>query len=106
MADLITGLYARLVTEALSRLFTTANREAITVESADPADAHVLVADHVREILQRTLRSIPEEERLQRQAELCNELITWLRDAHHSDPVSGDDALVVPLQVLREVRSL
>lgn len=106
MADLIVGLYARLVTEELSRLFKTANSAALAVEPADVAEAHVLVAEHAREILLRTPRSIPEEERARRQAELCDGLIAWLRDGHDADLASGDDALVVPLTVLREVRAL
>ncbi len=49
---------------------------------------------------------MPEEERLIRQAEICNALLGWLRAEQRSASVEPDDALVVPLTVLREVRAL
>jgi hypothetical protein len=49
---------------------------------------------------------LPEDERLRRQAEICNALLKWLRDEQRSALVDPDDALVVPLTVLREVRAL
>ena len=52
------------------------------------------------------LHAAPEDERLTRQAEFCNALLEWLRDEQRSALVEPDDALVVPLTVLREVRAL
>jgi hypothetical protein len=48
--DPVPGLYEQLVTEGLTRLLA--------------------VAEHLQRIIERALRTIPEEERLTRQAEL------------------------------------
>lgn len=59
----------------------------------------------MRRILEGALRAVPEDERLTRQAEICNALLAWLRD-QQSESVDPQECLVVPLTLLREVRDL
>ena len=81
-------------------------RHRVDITSPDAADAHLAVADHLRRIIERTLRAIPEDERLSRQAKLCNAILAWMRDTQAKEEVDGGEALVVPLEVLREIRAL
>jgi HKD family nuclease len=103
----VSGLYEHLVTVELKRLLEAMEPIRVDVGSPDAADAHVAVAEHLRRIIERALRAVPEAERLTRQAELCNALLVWLREegqAAESAPLGED--LVVPLEILREVRAL
>lgn len=97
------GLYEQLLTEELARLLAALEPERVAVGRPDAADAHVAVAEHLRRILERALHAIPDEERPRRQAELCNALIAWLRDEHACGSAAAGEALVVPLEVLREI---
>jgi hypothetical protein len=47
-----------------------------------------------------------EDDRLTRQAQLCNAVLEWLRKGQAVESVSPGEALVVPLDVLRDVRAL
>jgi hypothetical protein len=103
----VSGLYEQLVTVELKRLLEALEPIRVDVGAADAADAHVAVAEHLRGIIERALRAVPEAERLTRQAELCNAVLVWLREegqAAESAPLG--EALVVPLEILREVRAL
>ena len=106
MSELIPGLYERLLTVELQRLISSLEAGRADVGSPEAADAHIAVADHVRRLIERALHALPEDERLTRQAEICNALLEWLRDEQRTASVEPDDALVVPLTVLREVRTL
>ena len=106
MSELIPGLYEQLLTVELQRLISALEAGRADIGSPEAADAHIAVADHLRRLLERALHALPEDERLTRQAEICNALLEWLRDEQRSAPVGPDDALVVPLTVLREVRAL
>ena len=106
MSELISGLYQQLLTVELQRLISSLEAGRADVGSPQAADAHIAVADHLRRLLERALHAVPEDERLTRQAEICNALLECLRDEQHSAPVEPDDALVVPLTFLREVRAL
>ncbi len=103
----VSGLYEQLVTVELKRLLGTLEPVHVDIGSPDAADAHVAVADHLRRIIERALRAVPEAERPTRQAELCNSLLVWLREEGESveSAPPGQD-LVVPLKVLREVRAV
>lgn len=70
-------------------------------EALDPADSNELLAKHVASIVRAILLTIPEEERLQRQAEVCNELLATLARATSSE-LHGD-RLVAPAQRLTAV---
>ena len=78
----------------------------IAQSGLDAADAHVAVADHLRRLLERVLRAIPEDERLARQVDISNALIAWIGSAIGVDPGNPDDKLVVPLAMLREVKPI
>ena len=102
----IVGLYEQLLTVELERLLSGLEPGQATLAAAEPADAHVAVADHLRRIVERALQSVPEDDRLTRQAELCNALLAWLREEHSAQSVDIEEALVAPLTVLREIRAL
>ena len=104
--DLVPGLYERLVTEELKRLLDDLDPARVDFGNLDAADAHVAIAEHVRRIIERALRAIPEEERLARQAGLCNALLTWLQQGPAPESVSPGEALAIPLAVLREIKAL
>jgi superfamily II DNA or RNA helicase/HKD family nuclease len=106
VTKLIPGLYAQLLTVGLQRLISSLEAGRADVGSPEAADAHIAVAEHLRRLLERTLHAVPEDERLTRQGQICNALLDWLRDEHRLAPVEPDDSLVVPLTVLREVRTL
>ena len=88
MSEPIPGLYEQLLTVELQRLLSALEAGRADVGSPDAADAHVAVADHLRRILERALHAVPEDERLTRQAELCNAVLEWLRDGQASESVS------------------
>jgi hypothetical protein len=103
----VSGLYEHLVTVELKRLLEALEPIRVDVGSPDAADAHVAVAEHLRRIIERALRAVPEAERLTRQVELCNALLAWLREEGQSaESAPLGENLVVPLEVLREVRAL
>lgn len=106
MSELIPGLYEQLLTVELQRLISALEAGRADVGSPETADAHIAVADHLRRLLERALHAVPEDERLTRQAEICNALLEWLRNEQRSASVEPGDALIVPLTVLREVRAL
>jgi superfamily II DNA or RNA helicase/HKD family nuclease len=103
--DSVPGLYERLVTQELKRLLESLNPAQVALDGPDAADAHVAISDHLRRIIERVLRAIPEEERLTRQAQLCNALISWLHHEAAHGSVSPTDALAVPVEILREIKS-
>jgi len=102
----VPGLYEQLVTEGLMRLLAGLRPAQIAQSGLDAADAHVAVADHLRRLLERVLRAIPEDERLARQVDISNALIAWIGSAIGVDPGNPDDKLVVPLAMLREVKPI
>jgi superfamily II DNA or RNA helicase len=104
VTDLPAGLYERLVTEELRLLLNRREPGHAEIASADAADAHFAVARHLRGLLERALSAIPEDERVTRQAELCNGLVTWLREELGWGSIEPNEALAIPLAVLREVR--
>jgi len=103
----VAGLYEQLVTVELRRLLGALEPVRVDVGSPDAADAHVAVAEHLRRIIERALRALPEAERPTGQAKLCNALLVWLREHGQSaGSAPFEEDLVVPLEVLREVRAL
>jgi hypothetical protein len=57
----------------------------------------------LRRLLERALHAVPEDERLRRQAEICNALLEWLRGEQRSALVASDDALRPALENYRQV---
>ena len=102
----VTGLYEQLLTVELERLLSGLAPGQASLAAAEPADSHLAVATHLQRILERALRAVPEDERLARQADLCNALLAWLRNEHSSDTTDEGESLVAPLTVLHEIRDL
>lgn len=80
--DLPFGLYERLITASLrARLLQFDPATACSVrESVDPAEAHDTLARHVEGLLATTLKNLPQEGRVAKQAELANEIIKLVVD--------------------------
>ena len=75
MPEPIAGLYEQLLTVELRRLLTALGPGRAEVGSPDPGDAHTAAAEYMRRLPERTLDAVPEDERLTRQAEICNALL-------------------------------
>ena len=103
--DSVPGLYEQLVTQEIKRSLESLNPVQVALASPDAADTHVAISDHLRRIIERVLRAIPEEERLTLQAQLCNDLISWLQQEAAQGSVSPADALAVPVEILREIKA-
>src|ERR1041385_6165472 len=93
MSDLPDGLYDLLITREVQRRLGNlgSNRESDKPE-LERVDAHVMLARHVADVVREALLSVPESERPQRQADICNEIIRSIA----STLGSGDDDLIEP----------
>lgn len=100
MSDLPFGLYEQLITARLkSRLIELdPSRTTVRRQPVDAAEAHTVLARHVRHVVANALRALPAEGRLSLQTELVNELMSLLG--------SSDDAVVVPPEVLQSIQRL
>lgn len=102
---LVPGLYERLVTRGVQGAIAGANdasevdREALTAESAPQ-----VLGRYLFDAIVRALRNLPEEERLQRQVDLNNRLVTVLREAAPNSGLDEDDAVLEPGELLLAVR--
>ena len=101
---LVPGLYETLVTRELQEAIAELGDGVVDLQPADPGDAHRAVAEHVRRLVERALRSLPEATRLAAQAQLCNELLASIRGVPQGAAPEPAEALVAPLSILREVR--
>jgi superfamily II DNA or RNA helicase/HKD family nuclease len=101
---LVPGLYETLVTRELQEAIAELGDGVVDLQPADPGDAHRAVAEHVRRLVERALRSLPEATRLAAQAELCNELMASIRGVPEGAAPESAEELVSPLSILREVR--
>lgn len=101
---LVPGLYETLVTRELQEAIAKLGDGVADLQPADAGDAHRAVAEHVRRLVERALRSLPEATRLAAQAQLCNELLTAIRGVPKGAGPEPSEALVTPLSILREVR--
>jgi superfamily II DNA or RNA helicase/HKD family nuclease len=99
-------LYEQLITRGFNELLSAVNSSAVVRDRPDPGDTHIAVANHIRQVVERALRAIPEDQRLARQAELCNAVLEWFGQTVGADSATAADELIVPLEVLREVRKL
>jgi superfamily II DNA or RNA helicase/HKD family nuclease len=97
------GLYERLITRGLRAkllLFDPA-RGRTDQRLIDPAEASTTLARHVERVLERALRGLSGDERLIRQTELTNALLTLLEEPNRSDL---DEHVVIPPEELRAIR--
>ena len=106
MPKLAPGLYDLPITVELQRALEDLGRQRLDSAQDDPdsADSHDLLGRHLAAIVRQILLSIPKEERLQRQAEICNELIRVIAATPPADPASFDgERLIVPARRLAAV---
>ena len=80
--DLKLGLYEQLVTRELEDVLRAVDQTRLAIDRAqlDPADAHVALARHLHQVLERVLKALPEHERLNQQLLLCNAILDRLRE--------------------------
>ena len=100
MSDLPPGLYERLITaQVKARLlqFDPA-RTRIQQQVIDHPETHGFLARHVSEAVSRALRELPAQDRIEKQREITNELLTLLRQA--------DEIVADPPQVLQSIQTL
>lgn len=91
------GLYEHVVTESL--LCAIEQVDDARSQALDPADSHVVLAQHLSASLQIAFAQVAEAEKdatekVLRQVELANELLEVLRG--RSEAVDGGDAIVAP----------
>jgi superfamily II DNA or RNA helicase len=74
------GIYEQLMTEALDMALRALDvrRYRAEVEAIDPGDSHVAMAEHLRRTANRLLASIEGDDRLARQSQACNAIISQL----------------------------
>jgi hypothetical protein len=98
----VSGLYERLVTEEAQTPARRLGPNPCRCQSPDAADTHVAVAEHLRRIIERALLAVREEDRLTRQAQLCNAVLEWLRKGQAVESVSPGEALGTRITGLRK----
>ena len=98
------GLYEQLLTERLAAKLGTLDRattEVIT-EPVDKAELHVRLGRHVRDLVARAVFGLRGDDRNEVAPRLTNELVRLL-SARASDAAEAGDALVSPVQELRQI---
>lgn len=58
----VSGLSEQLVTVELRRLLHALDPGRVATAAPDVADAHVAIAEHVRRVIERALRAVPDAE--------------------------------------------
>ena len=86
------GLYEQIVSREIDRVLTELRSQGFIAndEELDGADSHEVLSHYVYTVLRRALHSLPHERRVERQVELCNEVIKLLSD---SDVLINEPAL-------------
>lgn len=87
--NLKTGLYEQLIDKLLDGKLQKlpVEQSKFFTEKIDSVEAHIILSKYLQKVTQRTLRSLPMENRSQRQIELCNQIVSLLLE------FSGDDSL-------------
>lgn len=100
MTKLPDGLYDLLVTQAIEQeLAKLGTDRRADVEPVEPSDSHLLLARYVAGIVREALRGVPEEERAERQAQICNEVLRVVASTL-PDEVNAADYIKSPPQRL------
>jgi superfamily II DNA or RNA helicase/HKD family nuclease len=103
MTKLPDGLYDLLVTQAIQRELAQLGQDRRSdTEPLEPADSHLLLARHMAAVIRTALRAIPEEDRVQRQAQISNEILRALA-ASLPQSLASDDYVAEPPQLLAAV---
>lgn len=79
------GLYEQVVTEALRKSISELKPALVKAERLDEGESHDVLAEHLQRYLSWVLKGISGPDRLQRQVEVCNRIISWLADAGRDD---------------------
>lgn len=87
--DLKPGIYEKLIDTLLEGALRElpAERYGAASERIDHAESHAILSRYLQKIIRRALRSLPAEDRLERQVELTNRIIGLLKDC------TGDESL-------------
>lgn len=74
------GLYEELVTREIARVLNDLRVNGLVSEEQqlDPTDSYEVLARYVYEVLRRVLNDLPMENRITRQVEICNHVVTAL----------------------------
>ncbi len=100
--ELIAGLYENILDRTLAAAIQQKSDELQTdLKILDPEDSFALLADHIKRILAETLEHLPQKDRLNLQAEICNTLLE--RIGQHS-PAGEIYPLSLPLTQLLAVK--
>src|SRR2546426_11624584 len=77
------GLYEQLVSREIARVLNELRASGLVSEEEelDPADSYEVLARYIYEVLQRVLRDMPVQDRIERQVAICNQVVTLLKDA-------------------------
>lgn len=88
------GLYEQVIDESLAEQLEQIS-EAVLREGLDPADSHIVLAEHLSDLIAAALRRLPSKDRLSHQRELANQIIQLLsrQDNGQSPGASLPDAL-------------
>jgi superfamily II DNA or RNA helicase/HKD family nuclease len=101
MDELPKGLYEQLISQrlwdALQRLSPTAER--FQLGALNPSDSYRELSRYVAAVVERVLKSLPESNRIERQVDVCNAVLTMLRDAYGS-AVPSNEAIRTPAESL------
>lgn len=105
--DLPQGVYEKLVTEALYRTLLTfdAKTHRATTGDVEPAEAARRFSQHLARIVEQVLASFTGDQRVSRQAEVINALLSVAIQPTSAHSLGGEQ-LRIPAQELRLVQSL
>jgi superfamily II DNA or RNA helicase/HKD family nuclease len=99
-----TGLYDSLITKGIAQdLPDSESRDFETRRGhLDPGDSHIAFVRHLRTVLQRALKTLPDEGKIDRQADLCNRLIELIDAEMATGARSGElaDRIASPVEAL------
>ncbi|WP_193163765.1 DEAD/DEAH box helicase [Microbulbifer hainanensis] len=71
------GLYEKVIDDVLASELEGLSKY-VQRESLDPADSHIILAQHLGNLIANVLRRLPSQNRLQNQRELVNQIVTVL----------------------------
>ena len=93
------GLYEQLISREIARVLNDLRTNGIVSEEEqlDPADSHEVLARYVYEVLQRVLRELPFENRIEQQVAICNHVVAVLSERLdlHDNLLTGDNGRTV-----------
>jgi superfamily II DNA or RNA helicase len=107
MAELVPGVYERLITAGLDEQLQDVAADLVERGRLDPADADVELARHLGLLARRALRSLPtrsgteDGDLVERQVALANRIAAAILSA--APEVASDDDLVAAGELLREI---